>query len=212
MCSGVGVTMVIIVGMAMLLRRGWRIALLQTVPLAAAYAIWVAVSPKGSAPVSYTTQSLVQVIKFVVIGAGDLFGRLGQLPGLGVVFAVVLLVGFFVAVDREDLVALRRQFAVPVALFAGAGVFLLVTAVVRSGQPATIFGTVNQGPERARQSRYVYLLVGDGPARARHRGRRDRTQVAGADDPGGRPAPGRRSRQPAPVADLHEPVGGGPGP
>jgi hypothetical protein len=159
MCSGVGVTMVIIVGMAMLLRRGWRIALLQTVPLGVAYAIWVAVSPKGSAPVSYTTQSLVQVIKFVVIGAGDLFGRLGQLPGLGVVFAAVLLVGFFVAVDREDLVALRRQFAVPVALFAGAGVFLLVTAVVRSGQPATIFGTVNQGPERARQSRYVYLLV-----------------------------------------------------
>ena len=69
-------------GVAMLLRRGWRIALLPTVPLAAAYTIWVAVSPNGSAPVSYTTQSVVQVVKFVVVGAADVFGRLGQLPGL----------------------------------------------------------------------------------------------------------------------------------
>jgi hypothetical protein len=159
MCSGVGVTMVIIVGMAMLLRRGWRIALLQTVPLGVAYAIWVAVSPKGSAPVNYTTHSVVQVVKFVSIGAGDVFGRLGQLPGLGVLLALVLLVGFFVAVDREDLVALRRQFAVPLALFVGAGVFLFVTAVVRAGQTPTALGTMNSGPERARQSRYVYLLV-----------------------------------------------------
>jgi hypothetical protein len=159
MCSGVGVTMVIIVGIATLLRRGWRIALLHTVPLAAAYTVWVAVSPNGSAPVSYTTQSVVQVIKFVVLGAGDVFGRLGQVAGLGVVFAVVLFVGFVVAIDREDFAALRRQFAVPVALFVGAGVFLLVTAVVRSGQPPPTFGVIDVGPDRARQSRYVYLLA-----------------------------------------------------
>ena len=159
MCSGVGVTMVGIVALAMLLRRGWRIALFHTVPLAAAYAIWVAVSPKGSAPVNYTTQSVVQVIKFIALGAGDVFGRLGQLRGLGVVLAVVLLVGFVVAVDREDFRALRHEFAVPIALFAGAGMFLLVTALVRSGQPPTVFGTSASGPERARQSRYVYLLV-----------------------------------------------------
>jgi len=159
MCSGVGVTMVVIVGVAMLLRRGWRIALLHTVPLAAAYALWVAVSPNGSAPVSYTTQSVVQVIKFVVVGAADVFGRLGQLPGLGVVLAVVLVVGFVVAIDRDDFAALRRQFAVPVALFVGAGVFLLVTAVVRSGQPPPTFGVINVGPDRARESRYVYMLA-----------------------------------------------------
>jgi len=159
MCSGVGVTMVVIVAFAMLLRRGWRIALLHTVPLAAAYAIWSAVSPKGSTPVSYTTQSLVQVIKFVALGTGGVFGRLGQLAGLGVVLAVVLFVGFVVAIDREDFVALRRQFAIPLALLAGAAVFLLVTAVVRSGQPPPAFGTASSGPERARQSRYVYLLA-----------------------------------------------------
>src|SRR5262249_44045899 len=33
MCSGLAVTTTIVVGIAMLLRRGWRIALLHTVPL-----------------------------------------------------------------------------------------------------------------------------------------------------------------------------------
>ena len=42
MCSGVGVSMVIAVGAAVLLARGWRLALLHTVPLAAAYAVWYA--------------------------------------------------------------------------------------------------------------------------------------------------------------------------
>ena len=57
MCSGVGVAMAVIVGIAVLLRRGWRVALLHTVPLAAAYVIWLAVSPKGSRPRAATRQS-----------------------------------------------------------------------------------------------------------------------------------------------------------
>ena len=40
MCSGVGVTMAVTVGVATLLLRGWRIAAFHTVPLAAAYGLW----------------------------------------------------------------------------------------------------------------------------------------------------------------------------
>src|SRR6185369_9091996 len=40
LCSGVAVTMVVVVGLATLLRRGWRIAVLHTVPLAAVYGAW----------------------------------------------------------------------------------------------------------------------------------------------------------------------------
>ena len=40
MCSGVGVSMVVAVGFAVLLARGWRLALLHTVPLAAVYLLW----------------------------------------------------------------------------------------------------------------------------------------------------------------------------
>ena len=42
MCSGVGVSMVIAVGAAVLIARGWRLALLHTVPLGAAYVVWYA--------------------------------------------------------------------------------------------------------------------------------------------------------------------------
>src|SRR4029079_6783938 len=37
MSSGIGVSMVVVAGVAALLRRGWRVALLHTAPLAAAY-------------------------------------------------------------------------------------------------------------------------------------------------------------------------------
>ena len=40
LCSGLAVTMTVVVGVAVLLRRGWRIALLHTVPLAFVYMVW----------------------------------------------------------------------------------------------------------------------------------------------------------------------------
>ena len=42
MCSGVGITMAMTVGAAVLLVHGWRRALVHTVPLACAYIIWFA--------------------------------------------------------------------------------------------------------------------------------------------------------------------------
>jgi hypothetical protein len=159
MCSGVGIAMAIIVGIAMLLRRGWRIALLHTAPLAVAYGIWSIVSPEGSSAGAYKSQSPVQVVKFVALGLGSAFGRLAQVPGLGVVVAVLLIVGGVLAWSARGRGALRGELAVPVALLAGALVFLVVTGAVRSGQPGPLASAVGTGPERARQSRYVYLVL-----------------------------------------------------
>ena len=51
MCSGVGVTMAVIVGVATLLLRGWRVAAFHTVPLAAAYGLWTLIEhPVTGAP------------------------------------------------------------------------------------------------------------------------------------------------------------------
>jgi len=48
MTSGVAPTMTIVVGLAVLVRRGWRIAALHTVPLAAAFGVWyVAIGNEG---------------------------------------------------------------------------------------------------------------------------------------------------------------------
>jgi hypothetical protein len=40
LCSGVAVTMIAVVGIAVFLRRGWRCALVHTAPLAVAYVVW----------------------------------------------------------------------------------------------------------------------------------------------------------------------------
>src|SRR5262249_39373515 len=42
MCSGVGVTMAVAVGIATFVRRGWRMALVHTAPLAAVFLLWSA--------------------------------------------------------------------------------------------------------------------------------------------------------------------------
>lgn len=61
MCSGVGVTMVLIVGIAVVLRRGVRIALLLSAPLAGCYTGWyLSVGRSG-----YTRSSgVVQAVEF----------------------------------------------------------------------------------------------------------------------------------------------------
>jgi hypothetical protein len=159
MCSGVAIGMVLIVGLAMLVRRGWRIALLQTVPLAVAYAVWALVGPEGQAAGGYRSQTPLQVVKFVGIGVGSAFGRLAQVPFLGFVLAAVLVAGLVIAIRRGGLRAVRGPLAIPLALLAGAFLFLLVTGLVRSGQAAALAGTRGTGPERARQSRYVYLVA-----------------------------------------------------
>jgi hypothetical protein len=159
MCSGVGIAMTAVVAIAMLLRRGWRIALLQTGPLAVAYILWSQLSPPGHAAARYKSQTPVQVVKFVGIGIGTIFGRLTHVPYLGLALAAVAIVGFWLAVRRDGVRRLRRGYAVPVALIAGALLFLVLTGVVRSGQPALFAAQHNIGPGRARQSRYVYVVV-----------------------------------------------------
>jgi hypothetical protein len=156
MCSGVAIATVLIVGIAMLLRRGWKIALLQTVPLLVAYGLWSQLSPKGPGAGSYKSQSPVQVVRFMWTGAGATLGRLAQVPGLAILLTVVVVVGLGVAIARLGAGALRGRLAVPIALLVGAGIFLLVTGLVRSGAVAGAFGT---GPDRARQSRYVYIVA-----------------------------------------------------
>ncbi len=159
MCSGAAISMTIVVGIAMLLRRSWRIALLQTVPLAVAYGLWSELSPKGLPADRYRSHDPVQVVRFAQIGLGTIFGTLTRVPGLGAVLVAVALVGFWLAVRRDGIRQLRGKYAIPLALLIGAGVFLLFTGVLRAGQPAAFAAQHDIGPQRARESRYVYTVV-----------------------------------------------------
>jgi hypothetical protein len=178
LCSGVGVTMVFVVGLAVLLRRGWRIAMFHTVPLAIIYAIWLAEAPKGQSTSSWTATSPSAVFRFVAVGLQEAFARLGILPGVGVLLGLLLAVGLVLLYTSQGRTTLRGPVAVPLALLLGAIVFLVATGAFRSGQGGAVVhlndGRIihvggedlglgfwkppTPGPNRARLSRYVYVV------------------------------------------------------
>lgn len=147
MCSGVGVPMVVAVGIAALIRRGWRVAALHTIPLGAIYTLWfVAIGHKGSI-VAY---DLTSVRRFVSTTVGATFDNLGQVPGVGVLLGFILIAGFLVAWYRALDSPQRAQIgmlAAPTGLLVASLVFLGLSAVSR----ASVTNKV--------QSRYEHILA-----------------------------------------------------
>jgi hypothetical protein len=83
LCSGVGVTMTVVVGLATLFRRGWRIAALHTAPLGVIYVVWwVAVGRNGYQGTD--RPSIRQLASFVRLGIDATFEAMGscRVPGL----------------------------------------------------------------------------------------------------------------------------------
>jgi hypothetical protein len=146
LCSGVAVTMVGVVGLATLLRRGWRVAAVHTVPLALVYTAWWLGAARGK----YSSAGTVrEVVDWFAAGLSRLFGALGSVTGVGVLLAVVLVVGSGLALRERGPAAVRRELAVPVALLVGVLAFVLIAAIDRSG-----FGS-----NAARAGRYLHVTA-----------------------------------------------------
>ena len=147
MCSGVGVTMVATVGLAVLLRRGWRMAALHTAPLGAAFLVWwVTVGRDAySSTVRPTPRGLVE---YVGTALGHAVREAGSLTVVGVALVVVLLGGCGLALV-DGIEGGWRRAAAPFALVGGSVLFLTIAGMGRAG----IFGL-----EAARISRYVHLV------------------------------------------------------
>ena len=151
MCSGVGVTMVIVAGIATLARRGWRAAAVQTVPLAAAYALWyVGYGRKG-------VNEITKVSDIPSFTAGLLaatFRNVAQIPYLGIVLAAALVVGLWLAWRGCPPDERRRVAAEPGALLVGAVVFVIITSTGRAGAADTaFFRSYEYAP------RYLYVVA-----------------------------------------------------
>jgi hypothetical protein len=162
MCSGAAVAMTLIVGLAVLLRRGrhgWPVALFHTAPLAVVYFLWARFSPEGQSADIYRGQSVSQVVEFVVNGIKAAFGGLERTPVLGAVLAILMVGGLVLAYGKYGTRELRRSAAPLIALLAGALVFLVMTGLVRAGQPPILVRARGTGPARARESRYVYMTA-----------------------------------------------------
>jgi hypothetical protein len=148
LCSGVAVPMTVVVGLAALMRRGWRAALFHTAPLGLVYVVWWLAFARDR----YTTASgsIDVVVRFVWNGFAAAFGEMGQLPGAGFALGALLVVGLVLAWRGLDRAQLRRRAAAPSALLVGAALFLAIAGVGR----ASIFG-----PSIARSSRYLHVVA-----------------------------------------------------
>ncbi|MGZ4692731.1 MAG: hypothetical protein ACXWA3_03800 [Acidimicrobiales bacterium] len=150
MSSGIGVSMVVVAGVAALLRRGWRAAALHTVPLAVVYVVWLRVEDVRSTtnPLGATLQGEVRaVVEFAITGIGATFGALASVRYLGFVLAGLLVVGLAVAWLPLTLAEWRRKGAAVTAMLVGLVVFYAI-----SGS-----GRWWSGSDYARSSRYLYL-------------------------------------------------------
>jgi hypothetical protein len=148
MTSGVAVTMTIVVGTAVLLRRGWRFALFHAAPLAAGFVVWLLVIGGDSYVNHHPTAG--GVLRFIATGLRAAYRAIGQLPGIGVLLAIVLIAGLVVAAGDRRRAGRLSELAAPIALLLGSVIFLGITATGRDGQ---------FGPEFARAERYVHLVV-----------------------------------------------------
>ena len=155
LCSSVALTMVAVVGLATLARRGWRAAALHTVPLALVYAVWFRAfederTAQGVGYIHYDLSSPQEVGRFLTTGVGAAFDAMGQVRGVGWVLGVLLVVGLVLTWRRLDWTERRRRLAVPGALLVGAFASLFITGIAR----AAAFGS-----EWARTGRYLYVFV-----------------------------------------------------
>jgi hypothetical protein len=144
MCSGVGVSMTVAVGVAVLIRRGWRLALFHTAPLAAIYLIWFAVIGR-TGDLRHSTPS--EVIRSAGHYAWATFVAIGQSGVVGGALAAVLIAAAACTLATRRSTPLRRA-ASPIALAAAAAAFLLITG---SGR-----GYLTQGPA---ESRYLHVTA-----------------------------------------------------
>ena len=152
MMSGIAITMLFVVGLAVLLRRGWRLALLHVAPLAACYAVWwLAVGHTGKVRQLGAQHPLTvgSVFGFVAMGLRGAFSALGHFAGLGALLAVMLVVGLPLARKVRLESGRLSELAVPIALLAGSVVFLVATAI----------GRASFGSDYARISRYISLTA-----------------------------------------------------
>ena len=164
MSSGVGVTMVVAVGLATVLRRGWRPAVLNTLPLAVVYVAWFLTFARDA--YGQKSSSLVLVVRFVAAGIANGFLRLGLVTGglqgdgqrlitdrvvaaMGLLLAVMLIIGVVIA-GRHGIPAFRRRCAAPIAMVTGLVIFFLLTGF---GRAETL------GVRFASRSRYAHLTA-----------------------------------------------------
>jgi hypothetical protein len=131
MCSAPGVTMVAIVGIATLMRRGLKPAAFHTLPLAAIFAAWWLHYARSSTSVD---GSVSDSAHFILDGVRATFGALAEIPAGGWLLAASLVLGAILLFAKgAGTERVRADLAAPVALLAGAPLLFVITSLGRAG-------------------------------------------------------------------------------
>jgi hypothetical protein len=168
LCSGVAITMIAVVALSVMRRRGWRMAAAHVIPLVAIFGAWFVTVGRYSKPSGSFDPDLGLVSKFLWVGVTTTFARLAYVPAIGVVLFAVLVIGLSVR-GRPDRLAGSRGSALPIVMLCGALVFLAVAAVGRSGPviaaaadtptKRAFIPTHEQSDHVFLVSRYLYMTV-----------------------------------------------------
>ena len=132
--SGVAIIMVAVVGVAVLLRRGWRVAAFHTAPLALIYGVWWLVVARHYPARIVSSSALTRlpdIVGWVKTQAVASFDAMGELPGFGAVLGGVLIVGLVLA-WRSRNGEERRKLSASTALLIGAPIFAAAGAWQRA--------------------------------------------------------------------------------
>lgn len=147
MCSGVGVTMTIVVTVAALLRRGWRVTLAIVGGPAAVFGLWYLFEgTSGQRNTSSLSEALGDLPDFVWRGLTAAFDGLTRVPDTGV-FVLAALVVWLVWRARPR----REPWPLVVATTCGSLASIALTGLRRSG--------VGSVPGAPRYSDIVVLLA-----------------------------------------------------
>jgi hypothetical protein len=144
--SGVSLTMAVVVTLATLLRRGWRVAALIVAAPAAVYLLWYAGWGRNATaieqePLSVSLQKAPEFVWRGLVGAVD---AVTGLAGVGPVLLVLLTI-WIVRANRTP----REPWPPVLALFVGAPIFLFLIDIRRSGL----------GTDAAAAPRYSYAVL-----------------------------------------------------
>jgi len=133
LCSSVAVAMLFVVGVAMLVKRGWRIAVFQVGPPAVAFAVWFATTGHNDLGAGQPARlrplpAAIHFASVLVTGTFEAFTRTHTIGGL---LVLVFLAVVFVLVRRSG-PERRREAVIPLAMLLGAFVFAVETGIGRS--------------------------------------------------------------------------------
>jgi len=149
MTSGIGTVMVVIVGIAVLIRRGWKMALVHTVPLVIINSVWFYIERKGTKVPYHSTKPFSYIGTWSVTGERAAFKALGGgWVVVAIALAVMLVVGLVIAWKPLSFADFRKQAAVPLALLLGGPVMFALV----SGQRYWLVGEVDS-------SKFIYLAT-----------------------------------------------------